>query len=210
MPKTRSKKATVFFIGYIYFLSGKPLIAIITSTSQSTVNVFDKFLGKSRINPSPALPKGERLWLFKSFVLFVSFVVNVSPNPPSASSTNSSGNQDQTRATRSCDTKATATAAPPAKPLICGSDLGSTIRSSPLARRRASSSAMAIVRAPRTFTSLIPLMMSGFALPSDTKIMGKPLLTAESGPCLNSVESMPSQWAYVISFNFNAPSKAIG
>jgi hypothetical protein len=85
----------------------------------------------------------------------------VQSNPPSASWTNSSGNQDRTRASRSCDTKATATAARPAKPLICGSDLGSTIRSSPLARRRASSSAMTIVRAPRTFTSLMPLMMSG-------------------------------------------------
>ena len=54
---------------------------------------------------------------------------------------------------------------------------------------------LAYYRAPRTFTSLIPLTMSGFALPSDTKMMGKPLLTAESGPCLNSVESIPSQWA---------------
>jgi hypothetical protein len=46
---------------------------------QSTVSVFDKFLGKPGKDPSPVSPKGERLVRFKSFVFFVPFVVNSFP-----------------------------------------------------------------------------------------------------------------------------------
>ena len=41
----------------------------------------------------------------------------------------------------------------------------------------------------------MPLTMSGMSSGPATKMIGKPSVTAESGPCLNSVESIPSQCA---------------